>query len=98
VSLERIEADRYEAGTTELAPGAWTAAIAVERAGVPLAVTTATWSVAPVAVTDAGPLEIITGALALLALLAAAVVGVARRRAHPAATTKALVAATRSPR
>lgn len=98
VQLERIEADRYEAGTTELAPGAWTASIAVERAGVPLAVTTATWRVAPAAVTDAGPMENITSVLALLALLAAAVVGVARHRVRPAATTKALVDATRSPR
>ncbi|WP_024288503.1 copper resistance protein CopC [Cellulomonas sp. KRMCY2] len=98
VPLERIEAGRYEAGTAEPAPGAWTASITVERDGVPPAVTEATWTVVPAVATGAGRLEIVTSALALLVLLATVGAGVARRSERPAPAANPLVAATRSPR
>lgn len=101
VPLERIEADRFEAATAELAPGAWTASIAVEREAVPLAVTEATWTIAPAVATGASPLEVATSALVLLALLvllATVGVGVARRRERPATTANLLVDATKGPR
>lgn len=101
VTLERIEADRYEAGAASPAPGGWAATIAVDRAGASPAVMDVTWEVAPAVTAGAGPVEIVTGALvllAILALLATVGVAVARSRARRGATTRPLIDATRSTR
>ncbi len=96
VPLERIEEGRYEAGTPDLAPGAWAAVIAVARQGAPSAVAGVDWTVEPAATTTAGPLERATSTLAVLLLvLTALALGASRRRTRSSGTT-ALVHASRS--
>lgn len=88
VPLERIEEGRYEAGTAELAPGAWAAVIAVAREGRASVVTEADWTVGSVATAGARPLEIVTSALAVLLLLVtAAALAASRRRGRPSGVT-----------
>ena len=79
LSLRKIEPGRYEAETSALVSGAWQASVAVQRDGLPDAVTTADWTVDAASAEDVHPLESITTTLTVL-LLAAAVGAVAMAR------------------
>lgn len=98
VRLDPVEPGRFEAGTAALTPGAWAAVVAVERTGLPSAVTEADWTVGEPTSTAPRPLEHATTALALLLLFATvAALGVARRRDLPV-DTSVLSGTTRSGR
>jgi copper transport protein len=81
VLLERIDPGRYEAETAKPAPGAWKASVALQRDGLPAAVTEVGWTVSAASPEGASVLEILTSGLAVLlvaALLCA--VGFTRHR------------------
>jgi hypothetical protein len=81
VLLERIEAGRYEGETAQPTPGAWEAALALKRGGLPDAVTQVGWTVSAARPEGASSLEVVTSALAILLLTATlGAVGFARRR------------------
>jgi copper transport protein len=70
VSLEPVGPGRYEAQTPAPGRGAWSASVAVQRAGLPDAVTKVDWTVAARTDDRVRPLEVATTALALLMLTA----------------------------
>jgi copper transport protein len=82
LSLDPVEPGRYEAETATLAPGDWQASVAVQREGLPDAVTLAAWTVEDAAADPVGPLELAATALALLLLAALAGVITLVRRAR----------------
>ncbi len=82
VSLDPVEPGRYEAEIATPDPGAWTASVAVQRAGQPDAVTKVAWTVASRAREGVRPLEAVTTGLAAL-LLAGLVAAVGLLRLRP---------------
>lgn len=68
--LAPIEPGRYEAETAKPVPGAWTAAVALQRDGFPVAITQIGWTVAAASTESAHPLEVLTSILAVLMLAA----------------------------
>jgi copper transport protein len=80
VLLERIEPGRYEAETAKPTPGAWRASVALQRDGLPAAVTQVGWTVSAASPESASPLEILTSGLAVLLLAALFAVGLIRHR------------------
>ncbi|MDY7542387.1 copper resistance CopC/CopD family protein [Cryobacterium sp. 5B3] len=86
VILERIEPGRFEAETAQPTPGDWSATVALDRDGLPTAVTRVDWTVAEASPADARPLEVVTSVLAILLLGAMlGAVFFARRRGPAAA-------------
>ena len=86
VPFERIEPGRFEAETAKPTPGAWTAAVALQRDGLPEAITQIGWTAAAASPETARPLEVLTSGLAavLLAAMLGAVGFTRRRRIHTA--------------
>jgi len=92
VSLERIEPGRYEAETAKQTPGAWKASVALQRDGLPVAVTQVGWTVSAASPESARPLEVVTSGLAVLLLTAMlGAVGFTRRRKEHAVRPTALL-------
>ena len=92
VSLERIEPGRYEAETATPTTGAWTASVALQRDGLPAAVTLVGWTVSAASPDRAGPLEVVTSGLAVLLLAAMlGAVGLTRRRKKEAVRPTSLL-------
>ena len=82
LSLVETEPGRYEAGTSTLASGDWSASVAVQRQGRPDALTQADWTVSGRSEDGVGRLEFVatTVAFVLLAALAAALLFARVRR------------------
>jgi copper transport protein len=92
VSLDRIEPGRYEAETGKPTPGTWKASLALQRDGLPIAVTQVRWTAAPASPEGVSPLEVATTGLALLLLTAMlGAVGFTRRRKEKAVRPTSLV-------
>ncbi|TFC02003.1 hypothetical protein E3O32_12275 [Cryobacterium mannosilyticum] len=70
VLLKGIEPGRYEAEIARPATGAWKATVALQRDGLPAAVTQVGWTVSAASSDGARPLEIVTSGLAVLLLAA----------------------------
>ena len=90
VSLERIEPGRYEAETAKPTTGTWKASVALQRVGLPIAVTQVRWTATPASPEGARPLEVATTGLAVLlltALLGAVGFNRRRRREHAVSPT-----------
>jgi copper transport protein len=83
VVLDEIEPGRFEAETPAPDPGQWSAEVAIQRAGLPDAVTEADWTAADASAGQTGGLELPASGLAaglLVALLATLGVLRSRRR------------------
>ena len=81
--LALVEPGRWDASGPALAPGAWSATVAVQRGALPIATTQVVWDVAAPPGDGVGPLEAAAGGLAVVLLLAT-VLGVALARRRPA--------------
>jgi copper transport protein len=68
VRFERIEPGRYEAETSQLTPGTWTASVTLHRDGLPVAVARFEGTVVAEGSESVGALEIVTTVLAVLLL------------------------------
>ncbi|CAN5455487.1 hypothetical protein BH10ACT6_BH10ACT6_13850 [soil metagenome] len=91
VVFQQIEPGRYEVETAQLAPGAWSASVILERDSLPAAVAHLEWTVSDEHSESARPLEIATtiSAVLLLAGLLVAVFLLGRRRPGAAALPSA---------
>ncbi|WP_346386914.1 copper resistance protein CopC [Nocardioides sp.] len=93
LSLEPVEPGRYEAETTTPGPGTWSATVAVQRTGVPEAVTQIRWTVRADVPERRRPLEVRTTALAVVMLTGlVGVIVLVRRRREPPETPRDRVA------
>ncbi|MDJ0323685.1 copper resistance protein CopC [Cryobacterium sp. PH31-AA6] len=81
VLLERIEPGRYETETAKPTPGVWQASVAMQRDGLPAAVTQVGWTVDAASPEGPSVLEVVTSVLAILLLAAMlGAVGFTRRQ------------------
>ncbi len=92
VVLERIEPGRFETETALPTPGDWIATVALDRYGLPTAVTQVGWTVSAASSDGARPLEIVTSGLAVLLLAAMlGTVGLTLRRKKEAVRPTSLI-------
>ncbi len=95
LALTAVEPGSYQARASTPGPGRWTAIVVVERAGMPDAVTRASWTVADPDHAGPSPFRVVTAGLAVLLLGALAGLLVrtrSRRRPRPVATTDVMSA------
>jgi putative copper export protein len=86
VALARVEDGRFEADTSEFAPGTWKATILLHREGQPDSLTQAAWVVDPPQSEDASRLRSMTGLLAAALLSGAVLIQIIPRRRSTAAS------------